>query len=101
MKWLTKLERKHIPNFRKNKGYLIAKLIIVAPIAVPLYYIRLGLKYLISLVVIKRKYKPDIKLQNILVGGDGKHYLADFGFVIKDGEIHTAFGFTQCYISPL
>ena len=66
MKWLTKLERKHIPNFRKNKGYLIAKLIIVAPIAVPLYYIRLGLKYLISLVVIKRKYKPDINARDTI-----------------------------------
>jgi hypothetical protein len=68
MKWLNKLERKHIPNFRKNKGYLIAKLIIIAPIAVPLYYIGKACKYIVSLFVIKRKYKPDIKLQNIING---------------------------------
>jgi len=68
MKWINKLERKHIPNFRKNKGYMITKLIILAPIAVPLYYISRACKYVISLFVFKRKHKPDVKLQNIING---------------------------------
>ncbi len=68
MKWLSTLERKHIPNFRRNKHYKIAKVIILTPIVFPVYLIQTGVQYVISKITIKRKDKPDIKLQNIING---------------------------------
>ena len=60
MKWLSTLERKHIPNFRRNKYYKIAKVVILTPIVFPVYLIQTGVQYVISKINIKRKDKPDI-----------------------------------------
>lgn len=68
MKWISNLERKYIPNLRRNKNYKILKVILLTPILLPIYYIKLGVNYLLSKMVFKRKYKPDIKLQHIING---------------------------------
>ena len=65
---LPKLEKKYIPNLRKKKAYKITKFILILPFVLPIHYIKVFIGYLISLVRIKRKNKPDIVLENIIDG---------------------------------
>lgn len=68
MKGLRRWERKYIPNLRHNKTYKKVKVAIFMPFILPIYLIKSAFKYLISLVTIKRRHKPDLILSNIIAG---------------------------------
>lgn len=65
---ISRLERKYLPRLRKKKIYKQVKFLLLAPIVIPIYGLVQGTKYLIGLVRIERKDKPDIILTNIIAG---------------------------------
>lgn len=40
--WISKTERKYIPNLRKKKWYKITKAIVLTPLMLPIYYLQVG-----------------------------------------------------------
>ncbi len=68
MKIIKRLERGYIPQVRKKKYYVFIKAITLIPILFVIYIIKSVVVKLISKVIISRKGKPDIVLQNIIDG---------------------------------
>ena len=68
MKMIKRFEKKYIPRVRKKKYYVVIKAITLIPILFVIHIIKSVVVKLISKVVISRKGKPDIVLQNIIDG---------------------------------
>ena len=60
---IKKFEKKHYPKFRKNRAYVIFKILILSPIIL-LILAQRGF----NAITIKRADKPDIKMKNIVNG---------------------------------
>jgi len=85
---IKNFEKKYYPNFRKNKVYVIFKILLLSPIVLVSL-----LKKGFNTVSIQREDKPDLKLKNIVNGW--KNLIID-NPVVERVAIHRANICAEC-----